>query len=65
MYIYIVLDRDAKAYYIFSFFDDVIVGKHWFETKRFNDKQALANHRQKLVMWLKSTQALTLWQSKV
>jgi len=26
--------------------------KHWFETKYFNDKQASANHRQGLVMWL-------------
>jgi len=39
--------------------------KHWFETKFFNDKLTLANHRQELVMWLKTTQALTLWQSEV
>jgi len=30
-----------------------------FETKFFNDKQALANHRQDLVMWRKTTRALT------
>jgi len=49
-----------------SFFLMMLVWKnHWFQTKFFDDKQALANHRQELIMWRKTTRALTLWQSQV
>jgi len=47
----------GSTVYIFIF--DYVSVEKTFETKFFNDKQALANHKQQLVMRLKTTRALT------